>query len=481
MRPTSRLRRRSVGAAVRASRGTGGDRPYPRLVIAATTSGAGKTSVTAGLLAAMAARGTRVAPFKCGPDFLDPQVLRAAARAPSASNLDRWLTSDATLLASFRRHGRPGLREVNLIEGVMGVLDTASWGTSTADVATQLDAPIVLVVDASRAAESVALQVRGAREMLPEGLLAGVIVNRAGRGWHSDTVRREIEGKTGVPVLGVLPWSADVDLPEQHLGLLTPRTRPGLDWASKFRALRAWAAEGVDLDRLQEIAQRAEPLVAADPRTIETGPVPRARVAVAMDPAFCFLYPENMEALTDQGARIESFSPVRGDSLPPSADAIYLPGGYPESHARELSRNDGLRRELRDWVRVGRPLFAECGGMMYLLGKLVDVRGRAHPMAGAFPGSTEMQARLAGFGYGEAHLRRSSLLGERGQRVRGHVYHHSHRRSPAGTSWAWQYEPRSGAPPYSDGLCRGRAVAGYLHLRLDEYPHIVDALLAGSP
>lgn len=454
---------------------------FPRVVVAAPASGAGKTSVTAGILVAAAARGTAVSPFKCGPDFLDPQVLRAAAGSAAAYNLDRWLTSDSTLLAGFRRHARSGPHALNLIEGVMGVLDSSSWGTSTADVANVLDAPVILVVDASRAAESVALQVRGAQELLPTGRLAGVIVNRVGGGWHASAIRREIENRCGVPVVGSLPWDEEIELPEQHLGLSTPRTRPGPEWGSKFRALGAWAAEGVDLELLADIARGAGPLAPGPGLRIDRSAGTRGCVAVAADSAFSFTYPENLEAFQDSGVRVETFSPVSGDGLPPSTDAVYLPGGYPESHAAALSRNRSLARELRDWVQDGRPLVAECGGMMYLLDRLVDGQGRSHRMAGAFRGTTTMQTRLAGFGYGEAHLRRTSVLGPRGGRLRGHIYHHSRRTLPASPRWTWQFVPRSGAPPREDGIYRGRSIASYLHLRFDEYPHIVKRMLGNGP
>jgi cobyrinic acid a,c-diamide synthase len=461
------------------SRNPAGERPFPRVAIAATASGAGKTSVTAGLLGAMAARGARVAPFKCGPDFLDPQVLRGAAGSATASNLDRWLTSDTPLAAGLRRHGRPGPDELNLIEGGKGVLDTSSWRTSTADIAIWLGAPIVLVVDASRSAESVALQVRGARELLPRDLFAGVIVNRVGRGWHAAAVRQWIEGKSGVPVVGMLPWSPDIGLPERHFGLATPRTQPEQMWTRKFRALREWVAEGVNLDLVREIARRSAPFPGGgDPRT-GRGVTRKACLAVASDAAFCFTYPENLEAFADRGGQVEMFSPLAGDALPPAADVVYLPGGYPELHAQALSHNEGLRRELRGWVRDGRPLLAECGGMMYLLDRLVDVKGAAHRMVGAFRGSTSMQPRLVGIGYGEAHLRRTSILGRRGQRLRAHIYHHSRREAPTTVSWGWRYEPRSGAHSSDDGLLQGRAVASHLHLRLDGYPHIVSTMMEG--
>lgn len=481
MPSADRAPNRPLGPDSQGRRGRLPERPYPRLVIAAAGSGAGKTSVTAGLLAALAARGTTVAPFKCGPDFLDPQLLRTAARSVSASNLDRWLTSDRAFEAGFRRHALPGRRDVNVIEGVMGVLDTSLWGTSTGDVAARLAAPIVLVVDASRSAESVALEVRGARDLLPGGSLAGVVVNRVGSGWHARAVRQALESAAGVPVVGMLPWSDAVGIPEQRLGLWTPQTRPAPAWNRTLRALGEWVADGVDLDQIVDIARTAPPL----PETVAPGPaapVGAGRcLAVAADPAFCFTYPESLEAFTDRGARIEPFSPVAGQPLPPSADAVYLPGGFPESHAAALARNEGLRRELRQWVDDGRPLLAECGGMMYLLERLVDLNGRSYRMVGAFRGLSAMQARLGGIGYGEARLRRRSLLGSRGQRLRGHVYHHSRRAVPAGRSWAWRYWPRSGGVATDDGLSRGRAVASYLHLRLDAYPRVVEAMLRPGP
>ncbi len=475
----SRSPSRLPGSRGRGDRGS--ERLYPRVVIAGASSGVGKTSVAVGLLAALAARGANVAPFKCGPDFLDPQLLRAAAGAPSASNLDRWLTSDRTFEEGFLRHARSGPAGLNVIEGVMGVLDTVSWGTSTADVAARLTAPILLVVDAGRSAESVALEVRGARELLPPGRLAGVIANRVGIGWHAAAVRRAVERTAGAPVVGVLPWRAGAAIPEQPLGLRTPQTRPGVAWARTFRNLGAWAAEGIDLDRVVRIAREAPPLPEPDDVDRPGRSGVGRRVAVASDAAFSFIYPESLEAFTDRGARIERFSPVRGDSLPPSADSIYLPGGFPESHAEALARNEGLGRELRAWVRDGRPLLAECGGMMFLLERLIDVRGRAHRMVGAFRGSTAMQARLGGIGYGEALLRRRCLLGSPGERLRGHVYHHSRRTAGAGTAWAWRYAPRSGAPTTGDGLWRGTSVASYLHLRLDEYPRVVERMLEAGP
>lgn len=198
---------------------------------------------------------------------------------------------------------------------------------------------------------------------------------------------------------------------------------------------------------------------------------------MASDEAFCFVYPETLEALRSAGARLRTFSPVAGEGLPPECDAILLPGGYPELHAGPLSRNEKLRRELRSWVRDGRPLLAECGGMMVLLESLRDLQGHAYPMAAAFPGSTRMSPRLGGFGYVEATVVRSSLFGARGARVHGHLYHHSVRKARPSQPWALRVTPLTGAPPVADGYRAGRALASYVHTRFDRVPGLLTRFL----
>ncbi|EQD61234.1 cobyrinic acid a,c-diamide synthase, partial [mine drainage metagenome] len=194
-----------------------------------------------------------------------------------------------------------------------------------------------------------------------------------------------------------------------------------------------------------------------------------------------FLYPENVELLRTGGARLLPFSPVRGDALPPSTDAVVLPGGYPELHAEALRDNEALRRELRSWVRQGRPIYAECGGMMFLLDSLTDPEGRRFPMAGAFPGRTRLSPRLGGFGYATGRLRRSGLLGTRGEELRGHLYHHSLRTSPPGYAWGMTVHPRNGGPSHGDGYGSGTQFASYLHLRWDTVEDFPHRLLSGKP
>ena len=452
----------------------------PRVLVAGLTSSAGKTTVASGLLGALRRRGLQTRAFKCGPDFLDPQVLSVAAGAP-ARNLDTWLVPEPTMREDFLRTCARGPGGVSIVEGAMGLMDGEEWGTSSLDVAKALDLPILLVLDASAASETLAVHARGARHLLGSRL-KGVLVDRAGRGWHSSAVRRAIEEKAGVSVLGVLPWEPEATLPERHLGLVTPRTDPGGRLSRRVRRAAALVEEHVDLPSVLAIARGARPLPSPGEPLRWSGTLARShpQVAVASDSAFCFVYPENLESLRAAGARLVEFSPVAGEGLPPGTDAIYLPGGFPELHAADLSRNDSLGREVRRWVRDGGPVYAECGGMMYLLDRLYDMQGRRHAMAGAFPGSARLSPRLGGFGYVEARLRQDVLLGKRRSRVHGHLYHHSVRVAPKGQAWALEVRRIAGGDPVGDGYFQGRAFASYLHVRFDQVPGFLARFLGNE-
>ncbi len=448
--------------------------------MAGLTSSAGKTTFSAGLLSAYRSRGLKVQGFKCGPDFLDPQVLSAASGTP-AGNLDPFLLPAPLLMESFLRRAPRGHRGLSLVEGVMGVLDTASWGTSSWEVAQTLRLPTVLVLDASASSESLAISAAGARQLLGRGGLKGFLLGRVGGAWHETAVRRAVEGASGLPVLGSLPWDLALAVPERHLGLRTPVTDPGKGLNGTLRRLGEAVAARVDLEALLRVARSAPPLPEVPGLPPAHGDLTGRSTALAQDEAFCFLYPENVELLRTGGARLLPFSPVRGDPLPPSTDAVVLPGGYPELHAEALRDNEALRRELRSWVRQGRPIYAECGGMMFLLDSLTDAEGRRFPMAGAFPGRTRLSPRLGGFGYATGRLRRSGLLGTRGEELRGHLYHHSLRTSPPGYAWGMTVRPRNAAPSHGDGYGSGAQFASYLHLRWDtvgDFPH---RLLSGEP
>ncbi len=454
--------------------------PVPRILVAGLGSSGGKTTFAAGILAACRDRGLRVQGFKCGPDFLDPQVLSAASRAP-CSNLDPFLLPGPLLTESFLRRAPRGSRALSLVEGVMGVLDTSTWGTSSWDVAQALRLPTVLVLDASASSESLAICAAGARHLLVRKGLQGFLLDRVGGAWHESTVRREVERVSGLPVFGSLPWDPSLAMPERHLGLQTPATDPGRGLQGTLLRLGRVVEARVDLDALLRVARSAPPLPGGTAPPAPSKGLRRRATAFAQDEAFCFVYPENAELLRWHGARLVPFSPVHGDPLPPSVDAVVLPGGYPELHARALEQNEGLRRELRSWVRQGRPIYAECGGMMFLLDSLTDLEGRRFRMVGAFPGRTRLSPRLGGFGYATGRLLRSGLLGPRGTALRGHLYHHSLRTSPPGYPWGMRVRPRNGAAPHGDGYGTGSQFASYLHLRWDTVKGFAQRLLGGEP
>ncbi|MBM3227148.1 MAG: cobyrinate a,c-diamide synthase, partial [Candidatus Tectomicrobia bacterium] len=393
----------------------------PRLVIAAPHSHSGKTTVTLALLAALTQRGLRVAPFKVGPDYIDPQMHRQAVGRP-CYNVDTYLVPPERVRDTFCRVAQHA--DLAIIEGVMGLFDgsgpTSRVG-STAEVATLLQAPVVLVIDAAGMAASVGALVRGFRTYDPAVQVAGVILNRLGSAGHARYLEPAIT-REGVTVLGALPKDASITIPERHLGLLPTseddRVTPLLAY------LTALAERHVHLDRVLALARTAPPLPPCP--AVESPPVsPTVRVAWAQDAAFHFAYQENMDALRAAGAAIVPFSPLQDTSLPPDIDAVWLGGGFPEHFAAQLAANTGMHRALQTHAARGLPLYAECGGLMYLCEWLEDQHGQRYPQVGLIPGGTRMTTRLQQFGYAEATFLQDTLLGPAGTTVRGHRFHYS--------------------------------------------------------
>lgn len=441
----------------------------PRLVFAGPESGAGKTTVAAAAMRAFTLRGLRVAPFKVGPDYLDPTHHAAAAGRPSR-NLDGWLLPHPTVLALFRR-ATSGERaaDLALIEGVMGLFDgrspTSEEG-STAEMARLLAAPVVLVLDASAMARTAAAVVQGLHRFDPALRLSGVVLNRLGGARHYAICRDAIRSSTDVPVLGWLPRDPAFSIPERHLGLVAAReTRMDVE------LLAARAAETLDLDALLALARSAGPLPAGpDPLPRSTSGA-RPVIAVARDAAFDFYYEDNLDLLRDLGAELRFFSPLLSDALPEGAAALYLGGGYPELHGRQLAGNARMRSAIRRFAEEGAPVYAECGGLMYLASELVDLAGERHPMVGLVPGASTMGERLS-IGYREVTALRDSPIAEAGWTVRGHEFHHStlaHPPAPAA------YRRVDGAE--TEGSIAGPAgnvLASYLHVHFAADPRLAE-------
>jgi cobyrinic acid a,c-diamide synthase len=441
----------------------------PRIVVAAAASGAGKTTIAAGLIAALRRQGLVVQPFKCGPDYIDPSYHARAAGRP-CRNLDAWMLDGAQLLEGFSR--ACGDADIAVIEGVMGLFDGSNWHderASTAHIAKLLGAPVLLVVDIAGAARSAAAVVMGCQHFDRDLALRGVILNFAGSEGHANGCAGAITTITGLPVVGWLPRDSKLQIPERHLGLV-----PGgenLDSSSLIADIADAVTQRFDVAAVIEIARTAGavPGFSAPAPAVHREPAARRPVvAVARDDAFCFYYPENLELLTEAGAAIEFFSPLKGERPGSNAAGVYLGGGYPELHASELASNVGLWHALKDLRARDAPIYAECGGFMVLTQGLIDCEGRRWPMAGLIPGVTRMTDKLAALGYRHAAALRPNLLTDGGDELRGHEFRYSTwvcDEPVADDAIAWQVRgARAEAPSDSGGFVSGNLLASYLHI-----------------
>ncbi len=434
------------------------------LVVAGVASGVGKTTVATGLMGALVARGLRVQGFKVGPDYIDPGYHARVTGRPSR-NLDSWLLPHPILRALFERAAATA--DVAVVEGVMGLYDGRHGGgeqASTAEVAKLLGLPVVLVVDASRQARSAAATVLGFRAFDPDVRLVGVILNRVGSAAHLAALRDAIEGSAGLPVLGALEREPGLRLPERYLGLVPPSE--GGVAESYFARAAAAVARGVDLPRLLRLAEPGPTANHAAP--FPPAPLPaRACLAVARDRAFGFYYADALDLLAAQGLEVRDFSPLADPSLPPGTAGVYLGGGFPELFTADLAANEPLLRQLRTLGHRGLPIYAECGGLMYLARAIVDAEGRRHSLVGLVPGEVSLQGARLSLGYREVVGARDSLLVRAGERARGHEFHYS--RLTMGRAAQPAYHVAGRQPP-AEGHARGNLLASYVHLHLAGEP-----------
>ncbi|MCT9930804.1 cobyrinate a,c-diamide synthase [Planotetraspora sp. A-T 1434] len=450
----------------------------PRLVIAAPSSGSGKTTVATGLMAALTAKGFTVSPHKVGPDYIDPGYHALAAGRPGR-NLDPWLVGEA-LIEPLLLHGAAGPHGaagagIAVIEGVMGLYDGASGGdlASTAHVARLLDAPVVLVVDASGQGRSVAALVHGFASYDTRVRIGGVILNRVGSPRH-EQICRDALAETGVAVLGAIPRAEVAATPSRHLGLV-PAAERTAEAVSAVAALGELVTATCDLEALVRLARGASPLNAPswNPREALAG-IPAEEgpdgdgdgevvVAVAGGKAFTFGYAEQAELIEAAGATVAVFDPLRDETLPTGSSALVLPGGFPEVYAAELSANEPLRREV---AAFGGPIVAECAGLLYLCREL---DGR--PMCGVVDATATMTGTLT-LGYRRAVAVRDSVLTREGERYDGHEFHRT-RVSPA-SDVPPLYRWRDGA----DGYGGPRLAASYVHLHWAGSPHLARRLVS---
>ena len=437
------------------------------ILIAGTSSGCGKTTVTLGLMAALKSRGLKVQPFKCGPDFIDPTLHRMVTGRVSP-NLDVRMCGSAYVSTLFDTKAPLGPGTVSVIEGVMGLFDGGQG--SAASLSSHLGIPVILVVDISSAAESVAAVVHGFESLDPAINVAAVILNRAGSSRHAEMVKQAVEKRCIVRVIGVLPRETAITIPSRHLGLEMGEENP-LD-PIQIEKLAALIAQNLDLELLLSIASQCKEVFSCrqsvyDWLREQAVGKPLVRIGVARDEAFCFYYQDNMEMLEAAGAEIVEFSPLREASLPEGISGLYLGGGYPELYATKLSENKAMLEQITVFSKSGHPVFAECGGFMYLTRSITDTGGRTFPMAGVYPFRSLMQERLKRLGYRTPLLTQDTILGKKGARLYGHEFHYSdidHGNAREITT-AFELDDTR-----SEGYVSANTLAGYIHLHWGRTP-----------
>ena len=435
----------------------------PRVVVAGTHSGVGKTTVATGLMAALRRRGDRVAPAKVGPDFIDPGY-HALATGQPGRNLDAWICGEDRIapLAEKAANGA----DVLVVEGGMGLFDGAAESgnpASTAHVARLLDAPVVLVVDTSAMSGSVAALVHGYATFDPAVRIAGVVLNRVGSPAHEAMLREALE-PIGIPVLGVLTRGDELAWRDRHLGLV-PVVEQREAVEKSLDRLADAVDTSCDLDVISALARAAPPLAVGEAPTAR--PSGRARVAVAGGPAFSFTYPDNLELLEQAGAELVPFDPRADAALPAAVDAVYAGGGFPEVFVEELASNRPLLTDVRARVTDGLVTWAECGGLLWLSRSL-----DGHALCGALDAEGHMSDRLT-LGYRSAHAAVDTPLGPAGAELRGHEFHYSSL-DPAGD--ALTMSGRNGET--RAGFASPRLFASYLHLHLAADPGIAERFVA---
>ncbi|MDR3088742.1 MAG: cobyrinate a,c-diamide synthase [Desulfobulbaceae bacterium] len=448
-------------------------------VIAGVSSGCGKTTVTLGLMAALAARGLVVAPYKCGPDFIDPSLHQLVTGAVS-TNLDLWMMGESFTRQVFSQ--RLGLADIGVIEGVMGMFDGGP--SSCGALAAFLGLPVILVIDARAMAESAAAIVRGFENFRADAMVVGVILNRIAGERHFRLAANSIEKHCQAKVLGSLPLSLDFAIPSRHLGLLTgdeePLSRESIDMLARTvaRHIDVEAALRLSAGRFRD--EESAETSATVRRNVGAERIEKrknlsrlCRIAVARDRAFCFYYQDNFDLLRQAGAELVFFSPLMDNHLPENISAIYLGGGYPELYAAALSDNAAMRAQIREFAEYNGVIYAECGGFMYLC-QALEHDEKIYPMVGIFPVAARMKKSRARLGYRQITTREAGCFGPAGTVLRGHEFHYSE--IDAMPDQARRiYALDNGQ---DEGYALGRTLGGYMHLHFASNPEAIQHFLA---
>lgn len=458
----------------------------PGVVIAALRGGSGKTMFSVGIIAALRNRGVAVAPFKKGPDYIDAGWLAMAAGRP-CYNLDTFLIDTPIILDSYQRHTQEV--DVAVIEGNRGLYDCINTEglTSTAELAKLLDVPVILCIDGTKTTRTMAAVVAGCIQFDPALRIAGVVLNHVAGARHEKILRDSIEQHCGIPVLGALPKLRKQIFPERHMGLVPTYEH---QWAQEAIGVIAELAEQhIDMAAIADLSPRhGRRSASLPPRRADAAAQPainrpsvkspRPRIGIVRDSAFQFYYPENLEALIDAGAELIVTSPLYEDNLP-EVDGLYIGGGFPETHAARLAKNVTYREQVKSLAEQGLPIYAECGGLMYLGRELVLEEG-TFPMAGVLPVSFGFSKRPQGHGYTILRVARPNPFFDVDQTIKGHEFHYSTvKYTDAGPAdLAFDMTRGSGLAAQRDGFCRGNVLATYTHIHALGTPQWAPAMVA---
>jgi cobyrinic acid a,c-diamide synthase len=449
----------------------------PRILLASHRGGSGKTVISMGILAAWKAREIRVVPFKKGPDYIDAGWLAKAAGHP-CFNLDPFLMPKRTILNSFQQRARSG--NLSLIEGNRGLFDgiNPQGIYSTAELAKMLESPVVFIVDCTKTTRTVAAMILGCRQFDPKVNLAGIILNYIAGSRHESIIRKSIEKYIGLPVLGAIPRMPSSHFPERHLGLLPFQEHP--DAGKALLSAQKMAENHLDLAGLQTLAEEApswkspafNPVHLKDRSLFRSGPA----LGIIQDEAFQFYYPENLEALQKAGVRLVFLNALSGD-FPEDLNGLYIGGGFPETQALHLAQNRPFRRGLKEAIEEGLPVYAECGGLMYL-GKDLIYQGETYPMVGALPLTFVLEKRPQGHGYTQIRVCKENPFFPIGTRLKGHEFHYSRVLDwDAGrTPPVFEMIKGFGLDGKGDGIVYKNILATYTHLHASGSPDWARAL-----
>jgi cobyrinic acid a,c-diamide synthase len=460
---------------------------FPRILISALRGGAGKTILSIGIIAAWKKLGKKISSFKKGPDYIDAGWLALAAGRP-CYNLDTFLTQKEHILQSFFLHSIKG--DISVIEGNRGLYDgiDIQGSTSTAELAKLLQTPVILCIDCTKSTRTMAAAVLGCMTFDPDTQIKGVILNRVAGPRHEKVLRKNIEHYCDIPVLGAVPKLDWQNFPERHMGLLPT---PEHGWAKdSIQAASQIAGQYLDLEALAAVAGDAGPLpvsaalqeniLAESESLLNSDPKLRPRIGIIKDSAFQFYYPENIEAIGAAGAEIIFISPLASDTIPP-IDALYIGGGFPETHAQQLAQNVTFREQLKSLAKHGLPIYAECGGLMYLGEELV-LDETSFPMAGVLPVVFGFSKKPQGHGYTVVTVEQPNPYFKVGTELKGHEFHYSRVVKWRGTDKDLAFNMKRGAGfiHNRDGVCYKNVLATYTHIHALGTPSWAKAMVRNA-